>query len=139
MPNGGVPMHMMIRPASSSSHAVNCRGAELMVSTEADLTTGKDNVSPLLRLSREEALVLERSLRYWLDDHDDGPIYRGEKKGSLERVDLRRTNVRSAVKAVTTHAHLDAVFEHHTSDREGRVAERRRPIPAPLRPGLASR
>jgi hypothetical protein len=29
-----------------------------------------------MRLSRSEALVLERFLRYWLHDEDSGPIYR---------------------------------------------------------------
>jgi hypothetical protein len=73
MPNGGVPINMVLRPKAQSEYVVYCHGAELTIQREADLSA-EGNREPVLVLDREEALVLERFLRYWLGDEGSGPL-----------------------------------------------------------------
>ena len=75
MPNGGVPLHLVLHPTDKSPYVVHCRGAELrMVPREARERAGA-GAAPVLSLSPEEARVLERFLRYRLRDTGDGPLY----------------------------------------------------------------
>lgn len=76
MPNGGVPLHMVIRPRGSGVSVLYCQGADVRVVARADWERLGVQAGPVLVLGRAEAQVLERFLRYWLQDHDEGPIYR---------------------------------------------------------------
>jgi hypothetical protein len=68
MPNGGVPISMVIRPASGG-WVIYCHASELRVIESEEWEKAPwGEVTPTLVLSAEESLVLERFLRYWLDD-----------------------------------------------------------------------
>lgn len=75
MPNGGVPLHMLMRPKKGQDVVVYCKGAELCVIAKEEWGKSKHKAKPLLALTHEEALVLERFFRYWLQDKEEGPIY----------------------------------------------------------------
>ncbi len=76
MPNGGVPMHMVLTPQESDAYVVYCRGAELRVIAKSDWDKSGAASDPSLALTEVEVQVLERFLRYWLHDKGEGPIYR---------------------------------------------------------------
>jgi hypothetical protein len=75
MPNGGVPMHMVLIPIQESGVVLYCQGAELRIISKADWDAQKANAPPLATLTPKEGLVLERFLRYWLQDTGNGPLY----------------------------------------------------------------
>jgi hypothetical protein len=74
MPNGGIPIHMLLRPKASDTHVMYCHGAELKVIRKDEWERAKSKGDPEIVLDREEAQVLERFLRYWLQDSGDGPL-----------------------------------------------------------------
>jgi hypothetical protein len=74
MPNGGVPIHMMLRPKASDTHVIYCHGSELKMIPNEEWELAKSKGRPDLVLDRQEAQVLERFLRYWLSDTGDGPL-----------------------------------------------------------------
>ncbi len=75
MPNGGVPMHMVLTPAQGTSVVLYCKGAELRIIRRDDWERQKADAAPLATLSACEGRVLERFLRYWLQDAGNGPLY----------------------------------------------------------------
>lgn len=75
MPNGGVPMNMILTPRQQSGVVLYCKGPELRVISKADWDAQKGQATPLSTLTPKEGLVLERFLRYWLQDADNGPLY----------------------------------------------------------------
>ncbi|MGD9890631.1 MAG: hypothetical protein AB7R89_05500 [Dehalococcoidia bacterium] len=74
MPNGGVPLHMAIRPRDGSV-VLYCRGASLFVVPWAEWEQHPGPEGAICTLDAEEARVLTRFLRYWLQDSGEGPIY----------------------------------------------------------------
>ena len=72
MPNGGVPIHMVIRPKAPSDYLVYCHGAQLQIQSTAD-GQGGEKQAAVLTLDADEAIVLERFLRYWLRDEGAWP------------------------------------------------------------------
>lgn len=76
MPNGGVPMNLLLRPSGSDSHVIFCQGATMKVIAKDEWDKAKRDAQACLTLNEAEAQVLERFLRYWLRDNADGPIYR---------------------------------------------------------------
>lgn len=75
MPSGGVPIYMLLRPKKGKGHLIYCHGAELKVFSQVEWEMSKSNGEPILALDKQEALLVERFLRYWLTDDGDGPIY----------------------------------------------------------------
>ena len=75
MPNGGVPIHMVLTPGHGEGVVLYCHGSELRIINRADWESAGVNAPPLAILSPREALVLERFLRYWLHDSDTGPLF----------------------------------------------------------------
>jgi hypothetical protein len=75
VPNGGVPIHMALKPRRGGGHVLYCHGARLHVLTETEWEKAKTGGTPLVYLDSEECLILERFLRYWLSDQQEGPIY----------------------------------------------------------------
>lgn len=75
MPNGGVPRHMVLATATEPPAVLHCEGSTLRVFAKADWDEYKGNATPLAVLTADEALVLERFLRYWLPENQEGPIY----------------------------------------------------------------
>jgi hypothetical protein len=74
MPNGGVPMHMVIEP-DGASLVIHCAGPFVRVIDAREWDERKGDAEPLATLPPEQALALSRFLRYWLEDTGDGPIY----------------------------------------------------------------
>ena len=72
MPNSGVPRHMMMQPQASRLYVIYCHGAKMKVIPKKEWERAKSQGEPSLVLSRQEAKVLERFLRYWLQDTEDG-------------------------------------------------------------------
>ena len=72
MPNGGVPINMLLKPSTPSEYVVRCHGAELSIMKAADLQAG-GAASAVLTLDREETLALVRFLRHWLPDEGSRP------------------------------------------------------------------
>jgi len=75
MPNGGTPIHMVLRP-QKGRHIIYCRGAVLKVFSKEEWDKSKSQGEPIIVLEKQEAQVIERFLRYWLTDEREGPIYR---------------------------------------------------------------
>jgi hypothetical protein len=75
MPNGGVPLHLVLHPLDKSPYVVHCQGADLRVVPREAWERAGAGAAPILSLSAEGARVLERFLRYWLRDAGDGPLY----------------------------------------------------------------
>jgi hypothetical protein len=67
---------MVLMPGQESAVVLYCQGAELRIISKADWESQKAKATPLATLSAQEGLVLERFLRYWLQDTKDGPLYR---------------------------------------------------------------
>lgn len=82
MPNGGVPMHMVLTPTEKSAVVLYCKGAELRLISKADWDAQQANATPLATLTPKEGLVLERFLRYWLQDTENGPLYHEQGVGA---------------------------------------------------------
>lgn len=75
MPNGGVPMNMVIRPRGSSI-VIECRGAEVRIFDRAQWETG--GAEPIAELSTEDAGALAWFLAYWAGEKRVQPGYRRE-------------------------------------------------------------
>ena len=80
MPNGGIPIHMVLKPRSSKDTVVYCHGAEVKVFAAENWENSHASADPVLTLNRDEALVLERFLKYWLEGEvaGEGVLYRRE-------------------------------------------------------------
>ena len=68
MPNGGVPMNMILEPHDGSPFVIHVRGSVIRVHARADWETAKAQSKPVLQLDEEEGLVLASFLSYWLGD-----------------------------------------------------------------------
>ncbi len=82
MPNGGVPMHMVLTPAQGAGVILYCKGAELRIFSRDDWERQGVDAAPLATLSKAEGRVLERFLRYWLNDAGEGPLYHEQDVGA---------------------------------------------------------
>jgi hypothetical protein len=67
---------MAITPRDGSSFVIYCHGAEMQVLPKQEWEAQRTRATPMIKLDHEEALVLERFLRYWLGDDGRGPVYR---------------------------------------------------------------
>jgi len=74
MPNGGVPINMILS-AGDGQYILHCYAAQIRVFSRSEWEKEK-GCTPMFVLKKNESLVLERFLRYWLQDTEDGPIYR---------------------------------------------------------------
>lgn len=75
MPNGGVPLHMVLEPVDSPAWVLYSRGAELRLISREEWEQNGANATSDVSVRPAEALVLARFLRYWLNDEENGPIY----------------------------------------------------------------
>jgi hypothetical protein len=74
MPNGGVPLHMILRPRDGSPIVLHAEGAKLAIHSADLWDRDKTNAAPLAVISEAEAFVLSRFLRYWLADTESGVV-----------------------------------------------------------------
>lgn len=68
MPNGGVPIHMVMIPKGGNGTVLHCRGAEMRFYRGEDWERSHTEATPKVVLDKDEALVLARFLSYWLHD-----------------------------------------------------------------------
>ena len=79
MPNGGVPMHMVLHPKDGGL-VFYCRGAELRIVARDAWESQKSAAASLCTLTKAEAGALASHLRYWLGEAPvrPGHTMRGE-------------------------------------------------------------
>jgi hypothetical protein len=75
MPNGGVPINMLLR-SQDSGHVIYCHAADMKVLSKEEWERAKSEGVPILVLNKLEAQVVELFVRYWLQDTEEGPICR---------------------------------------------------------------
>lgn len=80
MPNGGVPLHMILYPKDDSPYVVYCRGGSMRLYDRGTWAREKANGKPVCTLTAEEGAALAWFLKYWLGDDTLRPGY-----------DMRRT------------------------------------------------
>ena len=78
MPDGGYPLHLILRPKGAPGLVVHSRGGELRVFTQEEWgehvknlyprTPSEETGTPLLKLTEQEAAVLAAHLHHWLPD-----------------------------------------------------------------------
>jgi len=68
MPNGGVPMHMVLYPSDGSPYVLYLERGVLRVYERATWETEKSSGRPILVLTEAEDAALAWSVRYWLGD-----------------------------------------------------------------------
>jgi hypothetical protein len=66
---------MVLSPADGTGVVLHCEGNTLNIFSRDEWESEKPSPVPLATLSVSEGLVLERFLRYWLQDEGDGPLY----------------------------------------------------------------
>lgn len=68
MPNGGTPMHMLLRPRRTGHYAVYCKGDALQVIGQDEAKKGWQWAAPVLELEPDEVRVLADFLRHWIPE-----------------------------------------------------------------------
>lgn len=81
MPNGGVPIHMVLYPRSGDV-VFYCVAGELRVYQREEWARDRATAQPICVLSTSEAGALAWQLKYWLGDGALQPGYR--MSGRLE-------------------------------------------------------
>jgi hypothetical protein len=66
MPNGGVPIHMLMRPKQGDV-VIHCHGGVVRFYSHAEWERGGDR-EPMSELDEAEARMLMGFLRYWIGD-----------------------------------------------------------------------
>jgi hypothetical protein len=75
MPNGGVPMHMVLHPKDGSDLVLYCQGGELRLYERTTWEKEKVQGTPLCVLTKDEGAALAWFLKYWLGEHTLQPGY----------------------------------------------------------------
>ena len=74
MPNGGVPIHMILHPAAGTL-VLYCEGGVLRIYDRETWARERRKATPLATLSREDGAALGWFLRYWLGEDALRPGY----------------------------------------------------------------
>jgi len=75
MPNGGVPLHMILRPRDGTV-VIYSKGGTLQVYSAEDWRRQKSAATPLCSLTESEVSALAWQLRYWLGEARLQPGYK---------------------------------------------------------------
>ena len=75
MPNGGVPMHMILYPKDGSQYVLYCQGGSLRIFAKEEWQRNKVKGVPLLTLTNHEGAAIGWFLKYWLGEHALRPGY----------------------------------------------------------------
>jgi hypothetical protein len=67
MPNGGVPLHMVMNLKEAPGAVLHCKGAEIRLYERGDWEANHAEGTAIASLSQNEALVLARFVAYWLN------------------------------------------------------------------------
>ena len=84
MPNGGVPIHMVLYPQDGSGFVCYCHGGDLRVYARNAWDESKALAEPVLRLTEAEGAALAWFLRYWLGEHRLRPGYEMRREVNAE-------------------------------------------------------
>jgi hypothetical protein len=79
MPNGGVPMHMILYPREGSDTVLYCEGGVLRIFDRAEWDLRKASGAPRATLSEADGAALAWFLRYWLGESRLRPGYQMAK------------------------------------------------------------
>jgi hypothetical protein len=75
MPNGGIPLHMILKPSLGEGYVFYARGSTLhLISADAWAKHGPEAV-PLLSITPDELRVLAAFIQHWSDGTNTGPVY----------------------------------------------------------------
>ena len=75
MPNGGVPIHMILYPKASPAYVIYARAGILRVYDRSAWREQKSQAAPLLELNDAEGGALAWFLKYWLGEATIRPGY----------------------------------------------------------------
>ena len=75
MPNGGVPLHMILRPSLGEGYVLYARGSALHIIAGDDWQELRAEAEPLLSLTPAEVRVLAAFVQFWSGDEAARPIY----------------------------------------------------------------
>lgn len=76
MPNGGVPMHMVLYSKDGSPYVLYLRGGVLALYDRPTWDADKSRGTPLLALTESEGAAIAWFLKYWLGDAALMPGYK---------------------------------------------------------------
>jgi hypothetical protein len=74
MPNGGVPIHLVMDLDEGSGAVLHCKGDDVRIFERAYWELIHADGTPIVSLSRGEPLVLARFPNYWIDDPESRPV-----------------------------------------------------------------
>lgn len=74
MPNGGIPMHMILYPRDGDS-VIYCQAGEVRIIPRVDWEQDKARATPICTLTAAEGAALAWHLRYWLGETNLKPGY----------------------------------------------------------------
>jgi hypothetical protein len=69
MPNGGVPMHMILYPKDGSPCVLYCKGSEMHLHDRNVWERGKVDGTSFYTFTEAEGAAIAWFLKYWLDEH----------------------------------------------------------------------
>lgn len=75
MPNGGVPLHMVLHPRDGTETVVYCEGGRIRLYKRSDWDAGGRDATPSLELTEDEGRAIAWFLRYWLGERTLRPGY----------------------------------------------------------------
>jgi hypothetical protein len=75
MPNGGVPLHMVLRPRGGERYVFYCGGDALHLIAADEWEKQHADAAPLFSLNAAELRVMAAFVRYWSGETDSGLIY----------------------------------------------------------------
>ena len=75
MPNGGVPMHMILYPKDGSPYVIYCKGGEMLLYDRNVWDQEKASGTPLCTFTEVEGAAIAWFLKYWLGEHALRPGY----------------------------------------------------------------
>jgi hypothetical protein len=75
MPNGGVPMYMILYPKDGSPYVLYCKGGEMRLYDRNVWEREKVDGTPLCTFTEAEGAAIAWFLKYWLGEHALQPGY----------------------------------------------------------------
>jgi len=75
MPNGGVPIHMVLHPSKGEGCVLYCHGGTLHIYDQPEWNARGARGTPQATLSEADCAALAWFLRYWLGDARLKPAY----------------------------------------------------------------
>jgi hypothetical protein len=74
MPNGGYPLHMVLKPRRSADYVIHAEGARVRLFTAEAWEESRGGATPLLELEADEAAALARFVMHWAPESASGEL-----------------------------------------------------------------